>query len=111
MNKILAADIGGTNIRAAVVNHDGNIDNEMRSHIELGDRTMSESQLIHLLVLFFEDMLKEYNDIKAIGAGFPGFFLGDSGLLVASPNLPNLHNVELAAKLSDKLNIPVHIQN
>lgn len=111
MNEVLAADIGGTNIRAAIVGANGSIAREMRSQINLGDRNISEDELIDRLTLFFSNILKKHGSIQAIGAGFPGFFLGDSGLLVASPNLPNLHRVELAEKLSEKLKLPVHIQN
>ncbi|MDX8404217.1 MAG: ROK family protein, partial [Mariprofundaceae bacterium] len=108
---ILAADIGGTNIRAAVVTSQGNITHEMRAQIDLGDKNIEEKELIERLSLFFDEMIQKNRSIKAIGIGFPGFFLGNSGVLVSSPNLPKLHNVELAKKLSNKLNIPVHIQN
>lgn len=108
---ILAADIGGTNIRAAVVNTQGDIAHELRSQIDLGNRNIEENDLIDRLSGFFSEILQKDSSIKAIGAGFPGFFLADSGVLVASPNLPKLHHVKLAAKLSDRLNIPVQVQN
>lgn len=108
---ILAADIGGTNIRAAMVTSQGEIAHEMRSQIDLGDRNISENDLIESLSLFFSEIIQKSSGVKAIGAGFPGFFLGNSGVLVSSPNLPKLHNAKLATKLSGKLNIPVHIQN
>lgn len=111
MSVILAADIGGTNIRAAVVNPDGSIISEQLTRIELGDRNLSEDVLIDRLTAVFSEILTEHPDIAAIGAGFPGFFLGSSGHLVASPNLPNLQQVELADRLSAALNLPVHIQN
>ena len=107
---VLAADIGGTNIRAAIV-RDGVIEAEMHSRIELGDRNLSEDALIERLTAFFSDILDKRDDVTAIGAGFPGFFLGTSGHLIASPNLPKLHQVDLAARLSKQLNMPVSIQN
>ncbi len=108
---ILAADIGGTNIRAAVVNSDGTIADEVRAKIDLGNRNIEENDLIDRLSYFFDKIIQKNSSIKAIGAGFPGFFLGNSGTLVSSPNLPKLHNVNLAKRLSDALNISVHIQN
>ncbi|MES0372515.1 MAG: ROK family protein [Mariprofundaceae bacterium] len=111
MSMILAADIGGTNIRAAVVTPQGDIADEMRTQIDLGNRNIEENELIDRLSHFFDEILQNDSSIKAIGAGFPGFFLADTGVLVASPNLPKLHNVELAKKLSDRLKIPVQIQN
>lgn len=111
MSAVLAADIGGTNIRAAVVHPDGSIAGEKLSRIDLGDRNLSEDALIERLTTIFSGILSEHQDIRAIGAGFPGFFLGDSGHLVASPNLPNLQHIELAARLSDALAVPVYMQN
>ena len=111
MSTVLAADIGGTNIRAALVQKDGSTAGEELTRIDLGDRNLSEDDLIERLTVFFSDIISKHDDITAIGAGFPGFFLGHTGHLVSSPNLPNLQQVELATRLSQTLNIPVHMQN
>ncbi|MBL4711864.1 MAG: ROK family protein [Gammaproteobacteria bacterium] len=111
MNHVLAADIGGTNIRATVVTEQGELQQQLRSQIDLGDRKLTEDALIERLATFFSGILNDKPDIKAVGIGFPGFFIGDTGVLVASPNLPNLHHVALAEKLSHELNVAVHIQN
>lgn len=108
---ILAADIGGTNIRAALVAADGCIAAEQRTQIDLGDRHMSEAQLVDKLTVCFATIIKKNPQIQAIGAGFPGFFLGDSGVLAASPNLPNIKNAALASQLSGNLGLPVTLQN
>ena len=108
---ILAADVGGTNIRAAVVTTQGEITKELHSRIDLGDRNISENDLIDRLAGFFAGIIKQQSSISGIGIGFPGFFLGSSGVLVASPNLPNLNGVNLAQHLSEALNLPVSIQN
>ena len=55
---ILAADIGGTNIRAAVVTSQGEIADEMRSQINLGDRNISENDLVESLAMFFDEIMK-----------------------------------------------------
>ena len=111
MIHVLAADIGGTNIRAAVVTPEGEIAREMRSQIDLGDRNITDNELIERLTIYFAGILNKEPAIKVIGIGFPGFFMGNSGVLVASPNLPNLHHVDLAKRLGKELNIAVHIQN
>jgi len=110
-HSILAADIGGSNIRAAVVNSDGAIADKVRCQIDLGDRNITESELISRLASFFDEIIQRSVKIKAIGVGFPGFFLGNSGILAASPNLPKLHNVHLAERVSRRLNVPAYIQN
>jgi len=108
---ILAADIGGTNIRAALVAADGSIAEEQRTQIDLGDRNMTESQLVDKLTNCFAEIIKAHPQIKAIGAGFPGFFLGGPGVLKTSPNLPKLKNAALASQLSNHLGISVTLQN
>ncbi len=108
---ILAADVGGTNIRAAIITSHGEIVQELHSRISLGDRNISENDLIEKLSALFDEIIREHGSISAIGIGFPGFFPGNSGILTSSPNLPPLHNVNLAGKLSEAVNIPVSIQN
>ena len=46
MSKILAADVGATNIRAAVVNASGEIAHDNRTQIDIGDRDITEDDLI-----------------------------------------------------------------
>lgn len=108
---ILAADVGGTNIRSAVITSHGEIVQELSSRTSLGDRDISENDLIEKLSALFDEIIREHGSISAIGIGFPGFFPGSSGILVSSPNLPQLHNVNLAGKLSEAVNIPVRMQN
>lgn len=111
MTEILAADIGGTNIRAAVVSTDGEIIHEQHARMPLGDREITANLLVDKLAAFFAEMLLKERGIDAIGIGFPGFFMGRSGLLAASPNLPNLANINLAEMLANTLHLPVHMQN
>jgi glucokinase len=108
---ILAADVGGTNIRTAVVASHGEIVQELRSRTSLGDRDVSENDLVEKLSTLFDEIIREHGSISAIGISFPGFFSGSSGILISSPNLPQLHNINLAGKLSEAMNIPVSIQN
>jgi len=110
-SRILAADIGGTNMRAAWVDDLGNMGDERRMQADLSQDDVGEDALIDILSDFFRGYLKDYPDIQAIGLGFPGFFAGNSGVLLASPNLPHLRNVALAETLSQQLSLPVHVQN
>jgi len=111
MRHILAADIGGTNIRAAVVTTDGEIIQSLQSRIPLGERDISESQLLDKLTSFFGEMIERDPEVTAIGIGFPGFFRGTTGMLIASPNLPGLKQVNLAEQLTERLKLPVFMQN
>ncbi|MDX8387650.1 MAG: ROK family protein [Ghiorsea sp.] len=111
---VLAADIGGTNMRIARISDDGNIIKEARAQVEF-------SRLSHLSNLEAQTSILDTitqaasalidDNIAGLGIGFPGFFIGDSGVLASSPNIPQLQNFKLAEGLSNKLNIPVSAQN
>jgi len=108
---VLAADIGGTHIRAAMVDGLGNISHEQRIEAHLSGNNCSEADIIHTLSTLFQSMIEQHPETQAIGMGFPGFFIGNTGILAASPNLPQLYHVPLASLLSQALSLPVMVQN
>jgi len=121
MNHVFVADIGGTNIRLAIIDQQGCIVQESRVQAELSQQTSAshsasqtaaETFVIHNLTQAMQTMLDlSEHSIDSIGIGFPGFFRSDSGVLAASPNLPLLHDFPLASLLSDALKLPVFAQN
>lgn len=112
MNRLfLAADVGGTNIRAAVVDDSGDIVDDIRAETNLSTPEITEKQIIAQLATLFSGLIEKHPSIHAIGIGFPGFFIGDSGIVSASPNIPRLRNFNLAASLSEALKLPVTAQN
>jgi len=115
MRDVIAADIGGTNLRLARIQPNGEIVEEIRIHADFSSlqHDSPEAAKEHILTTFSaacQPLLKKA-DITAIGIGFPGFFIGDSGILAGSPNLPQLHNFPLASQLAERLGIRVSAQN
>jgi len=108
---VLAADVGGTNIRAAVINPDGSIRKEQRVQADLSAADVSENDVIDALEGALTGLVGDEENITAIGIGFPGFFRGDSGILASSPNIPALRDVELAEAMSKRMKLPVSVQN
>ncbi len=107
----LAADVGGTNIRVAVIDSDGNIRKEERFQARLSDADISEEDVVNALAGALAGLIGDDENIKAVGIGFPGFFRGDSGIVAASPNIPALRDFGLAEAVSKRMNLPVAIQN
>jgi len=110
----LAADIGGTNMRLARINHEGDILKEIRRQVEFSNlghlsNQDAESSILQTVADAASELLDE--NIAGLGIGFPGFFMGDSGVLASSPNIPQLHDFKLAEGLSNSLNIQVSAQN
>lgn len=113
---VLGVDVGGTNIRLAVVDCRGNIGERqqceaMLSHLDAGNADRSTELLLDTLENSIHPLLKAHPDIKGVGIGFPGFFDNQTSSMVSSPNIPNLSNVPLAEKLSKRLGRSVHVQN
>lgn len=108
---VVAADVGGTNIRAAVIDSDGNIRKEERFQACLSDADVSEHDVINALEGALSGLIGDEKNITAIGIGFPGFFRGDSGILASSPNIPALRDFALAEAMSKRMNLPVSVQN
>jgi len=114
LGDVIAADIGGTNIRLARVQNDGNIIKEVRAQADFSRldslNTQESEQFIIDTITHAAQPLMDKN-ISGFGLGFPGFFIGNSGILASSPNIPQLKNFNLAEALSKQLNIPVSAQN
>jgi len=108
MKYVLAADVGGTNIRTALIDPAGAIVAQQRQQLNLSDCGNSADHIIDTLVAFLQPHTKE---VTAIGIGFPGFFHGQTGVLASSPNLPALQELPLANILEERLQCSVQVQN
>jgi len=117
MHHILAADIGGTNLRLAIIDQAGKILDESRVQAELSlhsaaSQPAAETHIITTLSHSIHTFLKQScYTVHAVGIGFPGFFHGQTGVLASSPNLPLLHDFRLAELLSNSIEKPVAVQN
>ena len=104
-------DLGGTNIKAGVVDSEGNLINKLsiKTHAE---RTMEE--IIHDMGQLAADCIKdagmEVSDIEAIGIGSPGTPDNKAGVLVYSSNLP-FNMAPMRKLIRDVIDLPVYIDN
>jgi len=113
---VLALDVGGTNIRLAVVNQSGHVIARQQcktslSRMDVSSNDQAEAETLRILTSSITDMLTSHSGIYAIGVGFPGFFRQETGRLASSPNIPHLLDFPLAERLSDAISLPVHVQN
>ena len=104
-------DLGGTNIKAGVVDSEGKLINKLsiKTHAE---RSMEE--IIHDMGTLAADVIKdagmELSDIDAIGIGSPGTPDNEAGLLVYSSNLPFV-NAPMRKLIREVIDLPVYIDN
>ena len=107
----IGVDLGGTFIKAGIVDKDGNIicDDKAETKPELGVLAIVDSVCVIVNKLIAEQKLQRSN-IVGVGVGAPGLIDTKNGVAILSHNL-NFNNFPLAETLSSKLNLPVKIAN
>jgi len=114
---VLGVDVGGTNIRLAVVDAKANIigrrqhEARLSQHGAGSDAAQSMTLVLDALEDAIRPLLERHPDIAGIGVGFPGFFDNQTGSMLYSPNIPGLSNVPLAEQLTKRLGRTVQVQN
>ena len=108
-NKVIGVDIGGTNLRGAVVDFQGSI--IKRAKI-LSEADKGIDKLIDNLAAFINDM-SQGESIDDIGIGIPGIIDSRNGIITQAPNIFNVDNYPIRSVLKEKLspNINVVIEN
>ncbi len=111
-NHVLAADVGGTNTRIAVVNENGDILTLLKksTYCEKGS-----DEMIRFIVSFAEESIEESKlpkeTICGMGIGFPGPLNAETGTVFNPPNLKGWDSVPLRDILEKELGVPVAIDN
>src|SRR5512133_261126 len=105
---MIGIDLGGTNIRGALVSPDGSIRRSLRipTRMNLGVASL----LDRLEKLCRQLTAESENPCAAVGIGIPGI-LDVNGAVRVSPNLPELNGVHLARLLGARLGCPVAAVN
>ena len=111
MSYYCGIDLGGTNIKAGIVDGDGKLLNKVSIKTR-AERAMEE--IIHDMGQLAVDAIKdaglEIKDIEAIGIGSPGTPDNDEGLLVYSSNLP-FNKAPMRKLIREVVDLPVYIDN
>ena len=109
MRLFFGLDIGGTNIKAGVVDESGFIlrQDSVKTHAE----TNTAEAILDLCVQMFNRLTGELDEkISAIGVGSPGVVHKDRRRIVRAFNLP-FDNLDAATYLEEKLWLPTIVGN
>lgn len=107
MKTYIGVDLGGTNIRAAKVDEDGNILQILKDSSEPDkgvDHVMNK--MINLI-----ESIDDYEECVGIGLGIPGPIDTINGKIIVSTNLPKLVGYPIAEHISKHFNKPVFMDN
>ncbi len=109
---LVGVDVGGTNVRMGSVTPEGRILKKIQypTDVSGGGLAMMEGLVKRLQDFIREEMGKVHSEIR-IGIGIAGPVDLRGGVLIAPPNLPDLHRFPLREFLQEKISFPIAIEN
>lgn len=106
MKYAVGIDVGGTNIRIAIVDEDGNLYDVIKQSTKAKNIEGLKEQILELISLVD---LKKYN-VCGIGIGVPGPVKPD-GTVIYIPNLNISESFNLKEMIEKETNLPVYVGN
>lgn len=107
MTYTIGIDLGGTNVRTALVDKTGNIYTEI---IRATDAEKGPAHVINKIKSMIYSLL-EKKPASAIGIGSPGPLDPKTGIILSPPNLPGWNAVPLTAEIQQEFQLPVFLDN
>src|SRR5215216_5720699 len=105
---VFAVDLGGTHLRAALVDDTGRILNQSKQETPKGD---SAESVVAALVAAARNWDSYREAVVAASIMVPGAVNSDKAVVLQAPNLPSLVNFALKAELEQRLGWPVFLEN
>lgn len=106
---VIALDIGGTKIAAAIVNANGHILSAVRQETPSG-AAGDIIDAINGLIDKFLDLALEIGELAGIGLAVAGTINHKQGVVIQSPNLP-FSNIRIKSIVESKFGLPVFVDN
>ena len=106
----IGVDLGGTNLRAAAVDADGEIIEQLDAPTD-GHR--GNDAVMAAISSCIRELREKHGkaSLLGIGVGVPGFIVIEKGLITESPNLPTMKNFPMRDLLSEMVDAPVILEN
>ncbi|HYA85859.1 MAG TPA: ROK family protein [Nitrospirota bacterium] len=109
---VIGVDLGGTNLRTALITSEGDILDKRKEATHASD---GWGKIVKRLVQNIERQqeiaAQKGIAVAAVGVGSPGVIQVDKGIVVKSPNFPDWNNLPLKDELEKVLRLPVMIEN
>ncbi|HEY6010621.1 MAG TPA: ROK family protein [Nitrospirota bacterium] len=109
---VIGVDLGGTNLRTALMSRDGDILDRRREATHASDGWKKVvARLVENISRQRDFAVERGLTVTAVGVGAPGVIRMDRGIVVKSPNFPDWNNLPLKDELENALHVPVVIEN
>lgn len=105
---VFAADLGGTHLRVAIVDAQGQIHFRLK---QTTPRAEKPDEIVRALVMAARESEKQGQSISAVSVVVPGTVNVEEGVVVKAPNVPCLDGFRLAAALTGELRLPAILEN
>jgi glucokinase len=109
---IFAADLGGTHLRSATVDRNGNIHHRLKQPTPQGEEPI---EIVRALVNAARECEVQCTPhgrkISAVSVAVPGTVDFEEGVVVKAPNVPCLDGFRLSAALRSELQLPAVVEN
>ncbi len=106
---VLAADFGGTNLRAAVVDESGQLVD--RRVLDTPIEASKDEIIAEVTGLLFSIARAAPDPPLAACVATAGLVDADNGRVILAPNIPGFRNLPLTPPIQERLGIPAYIEN
>ena len=108
----VGVDLGGTNVRAGLVDEEGNVlFRDKRKTLARESAEAPVRQIVDSMAEVIRMGGFAYADIAGIGIGSPGPLSAKKGMILRAGNLPHWLNFPLAAVIEERVGVRTFIQN
>lgn len=107
MKTYIGVDLGGTNVRAAIVDDNGKILEMKKTSTEIH---LGTAHVMNKIIELIKS-LNGYEKASGIGLGVPGPVDTKEKVMVLASNLPGFQGYPIAKEIEEALNIPTYIDN
>lgn len=109
---LFGTDIGGTKVQSVLTDLNGNVMAEMRSETpSSGGDAVLDLVMAHMTEMTDKIAGQSGTTVRAAGVGLPGAVHPVTGHLERAPNLSGFAGRDMRALLSDRLGVPVAVEN
>jgi len=108
---VIGIDLGGTFIKAALVDSRGRILARMKRPTEAAMGRERVVDNVFSIVRDLKAISRSLGGISALGMGIPGVIDIRRGVISTSPNLPGWENIPIRKLLSRRIGMPLYLEN
>mgnify|MGYP003635034883 CR=1 FL=1 len=108
---IVVVDLGGTKVRAVVVNLVGNVTSDLTELTDPRGKTSVTDQIVRMCKVVIQQSSIDENRIKLAVIGVPGVPNISDGSVSMAPNIDGLDSINVRGLISESLGIDVILEN